>query len=568
MANDPTVKAGSWGARTVEKIVRLTEHALRHELPVVYLVDSAGARITDQVELFPGRRGAGRIFANQVRLSGKVPQVCCLFGPSAAGGAYIPAFCDVVFMVEGNASMYLGSPRMAEVVIGEHDRRSRRWAARACTPPSAAAATTSCADDDDAIDAAPALPVVPADELARSRRRRAGPAAPVDGAKPIADDRARRGAARLRHAQGGRRARRRGLVLRAQAAVGAGADHRLRPARRRCRSASSPTTRCTSAACCSSTRPTRRRASSGCATRSTCRCCSSPTCPGFMIGSQVEREGIIRHGAKMITAVAEATVPKFSVIVRKAYGAGLYAMCGPAFDPDACLALPTAQIAVMGPEPAVNAVFYNKIQAIEDADERAAFVAERRREYEEDVDLVHLAAELVVDAVVQPEDLRDELVPAARARRGPRPRRRREAPRRPAGVDAVPWCASCNKFLTPPTVTRRRHVPEVRPDRRARADPGHDPLRRRARARGPVAPEAPRPRARALPQLALLPDHRVGSSEVRLDYTHARHTGCGAVWLARSDWGSEGREFKSPQPDGVSDMTRASGPENSRRAGR
>src|SRR6266540_1643466 len=119
MANDPTVKAGSWGARTVEKIVRLTETALRHELPVVYLVDSVGARITDQVELFPGRRGAGRIFANQVRLSGRVPQVCCLFGPSAAGGAYIPAFCDVVFMVEGNASMYLGSPRMAEEVIGE-----------------------------------------------------------------------------------------------------------------------------------------------------------------------------------------------------------------------------------------------------------------------------------------------------------------------------------------------------------------------------------------------------------------------------------------------------------------
>src|SRR5437762_7338553 len=119
MANDPTVKAGSWGARTVEKIVRLTEHGLRHELPVVYLVDSAVARITDQVELFPGRRGAGRIFANEVRLSGKVPQVCCLFGPSAAGGAYIPAFCDAVFMVEGNASMYLGSPRMAEVVIGE-----------------------------------------------------------------------------------------------------------------------------------------------------------------------------------------------------------------------------------------------------------------------------------------------------------------------------------------------------------------------------------------------------------------------------------------------------------------
>src|SRR5437867_372141 len=119
VANDPTVKAGSWGARTVEKIVRLTERALTEELPVFWLIDSAGARITDQVALFPGRRGAGRIFHNQVLLSGKVPQICCLFGPSAAGGAYIPAFCDIVIMVEGNASMYLGSPRMAEMVVGE-----------------------------------------------------------------------------------------------------------------------------------------------------------------------------------------------------------------------------------------------------------------------------------------------------------------------------------------------------------------------------------------------------------------------------------------------------------------
>src|ERR671911_1512690 len=119
VANDPSVKAGSWGARTVEKIIRITEVALRDELPVFWFVDSAGARITDQVDLFPGRRGAGRIFHNQVALSGKVPQICCLFGPSAAGGAYIPAFCDLVVMVEGHASMYLGSPRMAEMVIGE-----------------------------------------------------------------------------------------------------------------------------------------------------------------------------------------------------------------------------------------------------------------------------------------------------------------------------------------------------------------------------------------------------------------------------------------------------------------
>ena len=119
MANDPSVKAGSWGARTVEKIVRILETAERLQVPMVYLVDSAGARITDQVAMFPGRRHAGRIFRMQVRLSGQVPQLCVLFGPSAAGGAYIPAFCDAVIMVEGNASMYLGSPRMAEVVVGE-----------------------------------------------------------------------------------------------------------------------------------------------------------------------------------------------------------------------------------------------------------------------------------------------------------------------------------------------------------------------------------------------------------------------------------------------------------------
>jgi acetyl-CoA carboxylase carboxyltransferase component len=132
--------------------------------------------------------------------------------------------------------------------------------------------------------------------------------------------------------------------------------------------------------------------------------------PGFMIGTAVERHGIIRHGAKMISAVSEATVPKLSVIVRKAYGAGLYAMAGPAFDPDACLALPTASIAVMGPQAAVNAVFYNQLQAIEDADERARRTEELRREYAEDIDILHLASELVVDAVIQPEDLRDELV--------------------------------------------------------------------------------------------------------------------------------------------------------------
>ena len=130
--------------------------------------------------------------------------------------------------------------------------------------------------------------------------------------------------------------------------------------------------------------------------------------PGFMIGKAVERQGIIRHGAKMISAVADATVPKLSIIVRKAYGAGLYAMCGPAFDADATIALPQAMIAVMGAEAAVNAVFANKIAAKPEA-EREAYVEELRGQYRDDIDILKLAANLHVDAIVPGDDLRAEL---------------------------------------------------------------------------------------------------------------------------------------------------------------
>src|SRR5881392_3820530 len=153
MANDPAVKAGSWGPKTVEKIIRIQERALESRVPMVYLVDSAGARITDQVQMFPGRRGAGRIFYTEVRMSGVVPQLCVLFGPSAAGGAYIPAFCDVVIMRDGNASMYLGSPRMAEMVIGEKVTLEEMGGARMHT------SVSGCGhflveSDEEAIDAA------------------------------------------------------------------------------------------------------------------------------------------------------------------------------------------------------------------------------------------------------------------------------------------------------------------------------------------------------------------------------------------------------------------------------
>jgi acetyl-CoA carboxylase carboxyltransferase component len=405
MANDPTVKAGSWGARTVEKIVRLTEYALRHEVPVFWLVDSAGARITDQVELFPGRRGAGRIFYNQVRLSGTVPQICCLFGPSAAGGAYIPSFCDIVIMVEGNASMYLGSPRMAEMVIGEKTTLEEMGGARMH-------ATVSGSGDNLATDDADAIAQARQYFSYMPQRWRQEPDA-IEPGKP----------ATTLDASMIPESERRGYDMHkvVNALVDEGTFFEVKPlfakelivgfARLAGRSvgivANNPAQKGGVLFVDSADKAARF-----------IWCCDAfniplvflADVPGFMVGTQVERQGIIRHGAKMITAVSEATVPKISVIVRKAYGAGLYAMSGPAFEPDATLALPTAKIAVMGPEAAVNAVFANKIAEISDADERERFVAERRAEYETDVDLLHLASELVIDAIVSPEELRDELV--------------------------------------------------------------------------------------------------------------------------------------------------------------
>jgi len=147
--------------------------------------------------------------------------------------------------------------------------------------------------------------------------------------------------------------------------------------------------------------------------------------PGFMIGTKVERQGIIRAGAKMIASVSRADVPKLSVVIRKAYGAGLYAMCGPSFEPDACLALPTASIAVMGPQAAVNAVHYNRIQATPEGPERDALVAALRAEYQSDIDLQKLASELVVDSVISFDSLRTEIASRLSLARGkPRPARR------------------------------------------------------------------------------------------------------------------------------------------------
>jgi propionyl-CoA carboxylase beta subunit len=409
MANDPTVKAGSWGPKTVEKILRIQERAMTLGMPLVYLVDSAGARITEQVQMFPGRRGAGRIFHNQVKLSGVVPQVCVLFGPSAAGGAYIPAFCDLVIMREGNASMYLGSPRMAEMVIGEQVSLEEMGGARMHTGVSGCGHQLVASDEEGIDTARRYLSYLPS-----SWRGELPPAAPSPPRAPEDG----RGIAGLIPADENKPFDMQALI---EALVDEGSLLEIHP--RWATELIVGFARLEGAAIGVVANQPKHKGgvlfsdSADKAARFiwTCNAFNVPLLfladvPGFMIGTAVERQGIIRHGAKMISAVSEATVAKISVIVRKAYGAGLYAMAGPAFEPDCCLALPTASIAVMGPQAAINAVYYNQLQAIEDDAERARRTEQLRREYAEDIDILHLASELVVDAVIEPDELRSELV--------------------------------------------------------------------------------------------------------------------------------------------------------------
>jgi acetyl-CoA carboxylase carboxyltransferase component len=427
MANDSTVKAGSWGARTVEKILRIQEQAMRLRIPLVYMVDSAGARITDQVEMFPGRRHAGRIFHMQCKLSGLVPQLCLLFGPSAAGGAYIPAFCDQVFMVDGNASMYLGSPRMAEMVIGEKVSLEEMGGAKMHCE------VSGCGDllaknEQEAIEAARAYLAYFPSSCADTP-----PSTPARAEKPG------RSIAEIVPPQENKSFDMLELIERV---VDEGSLFELK--KRFAKEVVTGLARLDGKVLgVVASQPKQKGGvlfvdSADKVARFVWLCDAFgipllflADVPGFMIGSKVERAGIIRHGAKMINAISEANVPKICVVVRKAYGAGLYAMCGPGYEPDATIALPTASIAVMGAEAAVNAVYANKIAEKPEA-ERAAYVEGLRSDYRRDIDILKLASENVVEAILPGEQLRGELIRrfavAGRKDRTPIPKRRSVIP--------------------------------------------------------------------------------------------------------------------------------------------
>jgi acetyl-CoA carboxylase carboxyltransferase component len=414
IAHDFAVKAGSWGRLTCEKQIRILERADRDLLPVVYLVDSAGGRLTDQLGFFPGRRGAAAIFQLQVKLSGRVPQLCCLHGPSAAGGAYMPAFTDWVGMVAGNASMYLASPRVAEKVTGERTTLEEMGGAVMH------ATVSGCGDEvfdtDWQVIAAARLLLSYLPDNWRSTPDTVPGVAPEfadwpDGLIPL-DPNAAYDV--------------RDVILRL---VDAGSFFEIKSAwatelvtglgrldgRVVGIVANQPSVRSGAIFVDSADKATRFV--------SWCDAFNIPLVflqdvPGFMVGVAVERQGIIRHGAKMITAMASAEVPKFTVVLRKAYAAGFYAMCAPGFEPRATIALPTATIGTMSPEASTNAVYANKIAAIDDPAERDAFVRARIAEQAADFSLARMGSELMVDAVVQPEHLRAELIGRLRAADG------------------------------------------------------------------------------------------------------------------------------------------------------
>jgi acetyl-CoA carboxylase carboxyltransferase component len=429
IANDYTVKAGTWGKRTFEKIVRMQELADSIGAPLVYLFDSAGARIDEQFESYAGRRAWGNIFYNQVQISGRVPQVCALFGPSPAGSAYVPALCDLTIMVRGKATAYLGSPRLAQMVTGEDVTLEEMGGAEMHCRTSGLG-DLLVEDDEEAIAAVRVwLSFLP--QNWEEEPPRGEPAPPREGrtVRQIVPEKESEvfDMVELVNALVDEDSFLPYKELFAPELLTGFARIDGRPVG------------------IVGNQPTHLGGvlfpdSSDKAARFIwiCNAFNVPLLflvdiAGYMIGSAVEKQGIIRHGAKMLFAVADSQVPRITVLVRKAYGGGYLAMSGAPMHPDAVIALPTAKPALMGPDAAVNGIHFNRIQAIEDPEERAAFIQEKQDEYAAGIDVFKIANENAVEVVVQANDLRGELIRRFDIYR----RRPRKAPARHLGVTPV-----------------------------------------------------------------------------------------------------------------------------------
>ncbi|GAA0198299.1 acyl-CoA carboxylase subunit beta [Haladaptatus pallidirubidus] len=406
MANDFTVKAGSMAAKGVEKFLRMQQRALQSGNPVLYLMDSSGGRIDQQTGFFANREGIGKYYYNHSMLSGRVPQICVLYGPCIAGAAYTPVFADFTIMVEEMSAMAIASPRMVQMVTGEDISMQDLGGAQMHAEHSGSADLVA-GDEEHARElVADLITYLP--NKAHEKPPRSEPKAPklspngIDEVIPQSPNRAY------------------DMTDLIERVVDADSYFELRPnygeeiitafARIDGRPvgivANQPAHRS------GAIFPDAAEKAAEFIWK--CDAFEVPLLylcdtPGFMAGSQVEKDSILEKGKKMIYATSSATVPKQSVVVRKAYGAGIYAMSGPAYDPQSVIALPSGEIGIMGPEAAINAVYANKLNAIEDEDERAQREQELREEYRQDIDAHRMASEMVIDDIVPPSTLREEL---------------------------------------------------------------------------------------------------------------------------------------------------------------
>jgi acetyl-CoA carboxylase carboxyltransferase component len=403
-AYDFTVMAGSMGMTGELKVTRLRELALTKRIPFVWLLDSAGARIQEAVgSLFAG---SGHLFREEVVMSGVIPQVAALMGPCAAGTAYIPGLADFVPMVKGRGSMALAGPHLVRAAVGEdvtqeelggsrvHCRKSGvgdlevqddpecierikqylSYFPQHCeeAPPIKHAAGAAVSDpidraEDDLLDILPESNRKPYDMYDVIRR------IVDDGEYFDLKPQFARTIITCLARFGGRPT---GIVANQPKHLGGILDN--------------------------------DSADKSARFINLCNAFGIPLLflmdvPGFMVGTKVEQAGIIRHGAKMLYATANATVPKITVILRKAYGAGYYVMCGRAYEPDLIVAWPSAEISVMGAEGAVEIIFRKQVDAAEDP---AAKKAELIQNFRDIIDVYIAAGNDMIDDVIDPRETR------------------------------------------------------------------------------------------------------------------------------------------------------------------
>ncbi|SEO79609.1 Acetyl-CoA carboxylase, carboxyltransferase component [Halogranum amylolyticum] len=406
MANDFTVKAGSMAERGVEKFLRMQQRALKNGKPVLYLMDSSGGRIDEQTGFFANREGIGKYYYNHSMLSGRVPQICVLYGPCIAGAAYTPVFADFTVMVEGMSAMAIASPRMVKMVTGE-DIDMQELGGPSVHAKYSGSADLVASDEAHARQLVAQL-VSYLPDKAGEKPPKAEPKPPkyspdgIDELIPEAPNRPYDVFELLDR------------IADAESVFELKPDYGPEIVTAFCRIDGRPVG-------VVANQPTQRSgaifpdaAEKAAEFIWTCDAYEIPLLylcdtPGFMAGSQVEKDAILEKGKKFIYATSSATVPKQTVVVRKAYGAGIYAMGGPAYDPESVIGLPSGEIGIMGPEAAINAVYANKLDAIDDPEERAEREQELREEYRRDIDVHRMASEVVIDEVVPPSTLRQEL---------------------------------------------------------------------------------------------------------------------------------------------------------------